>query len=168
MISEADGVVTFNGDKFDLPKLNGEFLLLGLAPPPPVTSIDVYKTVRNKLGLVSNKLAFVGPFLSVGAKVKHEGFSLWSKVNDGDPKAQARMERYCKQDVRLLEKVYKKIRPYITNHPHLAETGSTACGACGSFKTQKRGFRRTKAFHIQRIQCTNCGAWQDGSRKKAV
>lgn len=34
LLTEADAVVTYNGDKFDLPKLLGEFVLLGLAPPP--------------------------------------------------------------------------------------------------------------------------------------
>jgi uncharacterized protein YprB with RNaseH-like and TPR domain len=46
LLSEADAVVTYNGDKFDLPKLRGEFLLANLLPPPPLTSIDIYKTVR--------------------------------------------------------------------------------------------------------------------------
>ena len=168
LISDADGVVTYNGDKFDLPKLNGEFLLAGLAPPPPVTSIDVYKTVRYKLGFLNNRLAFIGPLLKVGAKVKHEGFELWAKVNQGDEKAQKKMEKYCGQDVKLLEKVYKKIRPYINNHPHMAMVGRGSCGACQSKHLQSRGFRRTKAFRIQRLQCQTCGSWQDGVRQKAA
>jgi DNA polymerase elongation subunit (family B) len=32
MMEEADAVVTYNGDKFDLPKLQGEFLLHGFGP----------------------------------------------------------------------------------------------------------------------------------------
>ncbi len=166
LISEADAVVTYNGDKFDIPKLTGEFLTAGLAPPPPVTSIDVYKTVRYKFGLLSNRLAFVGPFLKVGAKIKHEGFELWSKVNEGDERARAKMTKYCKQDVNLLERVYLKIRPYIRNHPHMGKIGSTACGACGSHKVQSRGIRRTRAMQIQRLHCQNCGAWFDGKKKR--
>lgn len=167
LLTEADAVVTYNGDKFDLPRLHGDFVNAGLAPPPPQTSIDVYKTVK-KLGMTSGKLDFVGPFLKVGKKIKHEGFSLWSKVLDGDPAARNRMQKYCLQDVKLLEKVYKRLRPYIRNHPHLSleETVGGACGACGSHKTQKRGFRRTKFFRIQRIQCQDCGSWSDGTRQK--
>lgn len=164
MISEADAVVTYNGDKFDLPKLQGEFLLMGLPSPPPVTSIDVYKAVR-KLGFISNKLAFIGPLLKMGGKIKHEGFDLWTKVIDGDEKAQRMMSRYCVQDVRLLEKVYRKILPFIKNHPHLGTT-KHECGACGSNNTQSRGFRRTKHFRIQRIQCQDCGSWSEGTRSK--
>jgi hypothetical protein len=163
LISVADAVVTYNGDKFDLPKLKGEFLLDGLPPPPPVTSIDVVKQVR-KFGFIINRLAFIGPLLRVGAKVKHEGFELWVKVINGDASAQAKMEKYNKQDVVLLEKLYLKIRPYITNHPHLGSE-KRECGACGSNKVQSRGFRRTKHFRIQRLHCQNCGAWQEGKRE---
>lgn len=167
LLSEADGVVTYNGDKFDLPKLRGEFLLAGLPPPPPVTSIDVYKAVR-RLGFLSNKLAFIGPLLTGEGKVKHEGHDLWVNVMAGDEKAQGKMRRYCEQDVKLLEKVYARIMPYIANHPHMGLTTPASCGACGSLSMQSRGFRRTKASRIQRMQCTACGSWQDGSRTKAA
>lgn len=165
LMSEADAIVTYNGDRFDIPKLRGEFVLEGLLPPPPLTSIDVLKSVK-KLGFQSNKLAYVGPLLKVGQKVDNEGFGLWSAVIDGDGDAQERMKTYCIGDVLLLEEVYDKLRPYIVNHPHMGDIGAGACGACGSHQLQKRGFRRTKSFMIQRMQCTTCGAWQDGARKK--
>lgn len=166
MMLEADAVVTYNGDKFDLPKLQGEFLLHGFAPLPPLTSIDVVKSVR-KLGFFVNRLAFIGPFLGVGAKVKHEGFDLWVKVMNGDEKAQRKMAKYCKQDVILLERLYQKVLPYIRNHPHLG-LNKHECGACGSNNTQSRGYRRTKTMRIQRIQCMSCGSWQDGKREKVI
>lgn len=164
-ISHADAVVTFNGDRFDLPKLEGEFVLHGFEPAPPCTSIDCYKAVK-KLGLFMNKLAFVGPFLGLGKKLEHEGFNLWKKVMDGDPKAQDRMAKYCGQDVTLLEKLYLKLRPYIRNHPHMGKVAAQECGACGSKHVHSRGTRRTRAYKIQRLQCQDCGAWQDGVRKK--
>lgn len=162
LIGQADAVVTYNGDKFDLPKLSGEFLLEGLPPPATVASIDVVKHVR-KMGFLLNRLAFIGPLLRVGGKVKHEGFELWAKVLKGDEKARQKMEKYNIQDVILLEKLYLKIRPYIKNHPHLG-LDKRECGACGSNKVHARGYRRTKAFKIQRLQCQDCGAWQDGKK----
>jgi hypothetical protein len=163
LLSEADAVISYNGDKFDLPKLQGEFLTAGLPPPPPPTSIDVYKAVK-KLGLLSNKLAFVGPLVTGDDKLKHEGFRLWTAVINGDAAAQKKMQRYCCQDVRLLAKVYEKIKAYIPNHPRLGFTPGSACGACGSTRTQRRGVRRTKASFIARIQCLDCGSWSDGTR----
>jgi hypothetical protein len=163
LLSEADAVVTYNGDKFDLPKLNGEFILDGLGPVPPVASIDVVKTVK-KMGFLMNRLAFIGPLLRVGQKVKHEGFELWAKVLEGNDKARAKMQKYNEQDVVLLEKLYNKVRPFIKNHPQL-RNGET-CPACESTKTQKRGFRFTRFFRIQRNQCTDCGHWFETTRQK--
>lgn len=166
LLSEADAVVTYNGDRFDLPKLQGEFLLYSLTPPPPPTSIDLYKTVK-KLGFIMNKLSYIGPLLNIGEKMKHEGFKLWRLVMEGDTKAQTRMKRYCLQDVKLTEELYNKVRAYIKNHPHLGtEAGAETCGACGSSKLHSRGYRRTRMYRIQRLQCQNCGSWQDGRREK--
>ena len=166
MMSEADAVVTYNGDSFDLKKLNGEFALSGLPPLPPLTSIDVLKTVK-KLGLISNKLAFVGPLFRLGSKVDTGGFDLWKDVINGEEKAQTKMGKYCVQDVRLLEKLYKRLRAYMPNHPHMGST-KKECGACGSNHVQSRGYRRTKHFRIQRVQCQSCGSWHDGARSKVV
>lgn len=165
MMSHADAIVTYNGDKYDLPKLQGEFLLNGLGPTPPCTSIDVLKAVK-KFGFFMNRLGFVGPLLSLGSKIEHEGFSLWSKVDNGDETAQKKMAKYCVQDVKLLEKLYLRVRPFIRNHPHMGKVGANECGACGSTHVQSRGTRRTRAYKIQRLQCQDCGSWQDGVRKK--
>lgn len=165
MISHADAVITYNGDKYDNRKLEGEFLLHGLKPPPPITSIDCLKAVK-KFGFFMNRLGFVAPFLGLGKKKEHEGMPLWVKCMAGDVKAQHRMSRYCIQDVRLLEKLYLKIRPFIRNHPHLGRIGQHQCGACGSKHLQSRGTRRTRAFKIQRLHCVDCGSWQDGTRSK--
>lgn len=166
--SEADAICGYNNNKFDNKKLQGEFLKEGMPPPPPASSIDLYLTVRGQFGFDSNKLDHVASLLGLGNKLKHDGHTLWSSVLQGCPKAQAKMERYCKQDVRLTERVYHKLRPYIRNHPHLGYTSPVACGACGSYRTQKRGVRRTKASIIERIQCQNCGSWLDGRRSKAI
>lgn len=165
LLSEADAVITYNGDKFDLPKLMGEFAKRGLGSPGPITSIDLYKTGR-KLGYISNKLEHLSEQLGVGSKVKHEGFRMWRRVDEGDPKAQRKMERYNKQDTRLLGRVYKKLIPFIKNHPYLGMGKSDACPACQSSRIQRRGVRRTKSFIIERIHCQACGAWSDGVRSK--
>lgn len=164
LLNEADAVVTYNGDKYDLPKLRGTIVLAGLNPPAPPTSIDLIKSVK-KFGFVMNRLAFIGPKLGVGRKMKHEGFRLWRSVMEGDPKAQARMKKYCIQDVKVLVGLYNRIKPFITNHPHLGDEKG-ACGSCGSNHVQSRGWRRTKFFKVQRIQCMDCGSWQEGTRVK--
>lgn len=167
LLNEADAVATYNGASFDLPKLQGEFLLAGMTAAPPVTQIDIYKSVR-KLGYVSNKLDYIAPLLGLGGKVKHEGLELWLKVMAGDAAAQKRMARYCAGDVKLTEAVYEKVRGFIPDHPHMGLNNHDNCGACGSSRLQARGFRRTKASIIQRLHCQACGNWQSGRREKAA
>lgn len=171
LMSKADALVTYNGDSFDLRKLNGEFLLVGLSPLPPMPSIDLYKTARG-FGLMSGKLDYMLRFYNIGQKMKHAGFPLWRKVMEGDDKAWRKMGRYNAQDVRETEKFYLFIRPYIKTHPYLgpvdkaAREGTPECPRCGSHKHQFRGKRRTKAFLIQRIQCLGCGGWYEGKKEK--
>jgi len=167
MLAAADAVVTYNGDKFDLPKLNGAFAQHDIPSPGPITSIDLYKTVR-KLGFQSNKLEFVAPLLGVGKKTDTGGFQLWADVEAGCPKAQRLMARYNKQDTRLLEGLYKKLRPFIKNHPYLGVGGVNEGPACGSKHIQRRGVRRTKSFFVERLHCQDCGSWGDGAKSKVT
>lgn len=164
LLSEADAVVTYNGDRFDLPKINGEFVSAGLNPVPPIPSIDLYRTVK-KLGYQSSKLLFVAKYLGIGQKVDTHGFKLWADVMAGAEGAWAKMLRYNKQDVALLEKLYTKLRPYIKAHPAL-HTHNENCPVCGAAKVQRRGSRHTKAFTIERLHCQGCGTWFDGRRSR--
>lgn len=164
--SEADAVCGYNNDRFDNKKMRWQFIKNGMEPPPPVASIDLYKTVSQQFGPDSKKLDHVAAELGVGSKLEHEGHALWTRCLNGDEKALRTMERYNKQDVRLTEKVYKKLRPYIKNHPHLGIGNSDACPACGSLNVQKRGHAFTRCYEVQRLQCTDCAHWYQGKRTK--
>lgn len=161
LLTEADAVVTYNGDRYDIPKITGEIFLAGLAPPPKVASIDLIKTVK-RFGLNMNRMAYIGPLFGLGQKTKHEGFMLWRDVMDGKEAAQKKMKRYCIQDVRITDKMYKKILPFIVNHPAIRNGDN--CPACTSPKTQKRGFRFTRFFKYQRNQCQDCSHWFETTR----
>ena len=163
LLTEADAVVTYNGVRYDIPKITGEIVLAGLAPPPKVAQIDLLKTVQ-KFGFNMNRLGYVGPLLGLGKKEKHEGFMLWREVLEGKPKAQAKMQKYCIKDVKLTVQLYNKIKPFIQDHPVL-RTGD-GCPACSSTKTQKRGPRVTRHYRIQRNQCTDCGHWFETTKTR--
>jgi DNA polymerase elongation subunit (family B) len=165
MMEEADVIVGFNSDKFDIPKLMGEGLLHGIPPVAPTTSIDLYKAIK-KFGFFRNSLGFIAPFLGIGKKMEHEGMALWIKVINGDEKAQRRMGRYCGQDVRLTGRLYLKIRPYIRNHPYLGKAGAAECPSCGGKHSHSRGSVRTRFFQKQRLQCQDCGHWYHGRQTK--
>lgn len=161
---EADAVVGYNNDKFDNKKLRTEYIKEGLDPPGPVTSIDLYKTVRSQFSFDSGKLDHVAQALGLGSKVKHEGFDLWRKVEHGDPKAQRMMERYCKQDVRLTELLYDKLRPWMMNHPRLLDFPAESCPSCRSVAVQRRGYNRNRTSKTERLMCMSCAAWFTGRR----
>lgn len=170
LIERADAVVSKNGIKFDIPWIRTELLRLRMQPLPALTHIDLEKAARAYFRFLSNKLDFIGQYLAEGGKVEHEGFKLWRKVMDGDPVARRRMLRYCAGDLKLTERVYKRMRPHIENHPAIRAVGATGCPKCGSKKTQKRGVRYTACFEIQRHQCMNpkCRGWFSGKRKKVA
>lgn len=163
VLSEADAVITYNGNKFDLPTLNREFLLAGLTPPSPSKSIDLYRTVRKQFKFVSNKLDFVCQQLGLGSKTHHKGMDLWTGVEAGNRKDQRTMEVYNKQDVFLLEKLYNRLLPWIPNHPstpvHDGLTDAPRCPTCSSTHVQRRGYHVTKIGKYHRVHCQDCGSW---------
>jgi hypothetical protein len=165
LMAKADAIITYNGNKFDLPKIKGEGILLGLPPLPPTPSIDLYTTCR-RLGYPSGKLAFVARHLGLGAKGQHAGFDTWVGAMEGIESDQMVMERYNKQDVRLLERLYRVLLPHIKNHPYLGTGERPECPHCGSTNIQKRGVRRTRTAFVEKIHCQACGAWSSGASRK--
>ena len=167
LINEADAVISYNGEKFDLPTLSREFVRLGAPPPDDAKSIDLYKVVRSRFKFASNKLDFVARELGLGAKLPHKGMALWQGVMEGNEKDQRVMERYNIQDVRLTERLYKRLLPWIRNHPNFAlytEDDRPVCTNCGSHKVWKIGKetvkKKTQAY--QRYRCKSCGTEMRG------
>lgn len=164
VFEEADAIITYNGNRFDLPTLNKEFLLSGYTPPAPYKSIDLYRTVRSKFRFASNKLDHIAQQLGLGSKTAHYGFQMWIDVMNGDPKAQRLMAKYNKQDVTLLEEVYNVVLPWIHNHPnHSHSSGTHVCPNCGGNHLQHRGFSISATGRHQRYQCQDCGKWSKSS-----
>lgn len=169
VLDEADAVVGYNSNAFDIPHLNREFIEAGLLPPSPYAKIDLYQTVRSKFRFISGKLAWVVKTLDLGGKMAHEGFGLWRKVLEGDEMAQRKMAAYCGQDVRITESLYKEIKPWITNHPNEAlHAGKAhACPKCGSTAVVKRGIQQTSVSAFQRYQCNGCGSYSRSGKRIA-
>lgn len=165
LLDEADVVVHYNGLKFDIPVLNKEFIKAGYAPPAPYKQVDCLKEVRRLFRFEINKLDFVVQALKIGAKVEHEGFTLWVKCMEGDPVAWKKMERYNRQDVKLLEALYLRLRPWMNRHPNAgAHDDIECCPKCGSEKYQQRGWAVTQMMKYRRYQCQKCGGWFRGNK----
>lgn len=165
-LDEADAVVGFNHEAFDMRKLQGQFALEGIHLPKPPTNIDIFKTAR-KMGFPSSKLDYLSQAFGIGSKVKHPGFEMWRDVYNGCPKAQAKMAKYCAGDVRLTEQLYLRFLPYLDNYPHLRERSGHSCPKCCQPLTSQ-GWKRTKHYKVQSLKCTSCGSWSQGRRERVA
>jgi uncharacterized protein YprB with RNaseH-like and TPR domain len=166
LFNEADIIIGHNGDSFDIKKSQARFIHYGLPPVPPVKTIDTLKLCRKYFKFSTNKLDAVGKLLGVGRKEKTGGFDLWLDCLAGDPKAWKRMKKYNKQDVVLLEAVYEKLRPWMTNHPNTNsfEDRHYLCEVCGSAHFHKKGVEVTKTSRYIRLHCQGCGKWKRGDK----
>lgn len=165
LLDEADAVIHYNGARFDVPTLNKEFLTHGMHPPKPYHQIDLLKTIRKEFRLHSNKLDEVLRHLGMQTKVSHKGMELWAECMENDPKAWKQMERYNRRDVAIMEGLYKRILPWIKNHPNHAlylDDTRPCCPNCGSRKVKKDGTRTTKTQKYQQYKCGDCGTWIKG------
>lgn len=161
LLNEADCVVHFNGMKFDIPTLNGEFAAAGIEPPAPYAQVDLMRVVKQAFRLASNKLDYVARHLGLSGKLKHKGMELWRGCMAGDAGAWRVMEAYNKRDVTMLEPVYYKLLPWITGHPNhgLEHLGDHVCPNCGSKDLVRQGYRRTTTRVYRQYQCRSCGKW---------
>lgn len=166
ILDGADIIVGHNIDRFDIRKINARFLYHGLALPSTYKTVDTLKIARKMFQLNSNKLGHIAKHLGIGDKVNTGGFQLWLDCMAGNTPAWNLMKKYNKHDTDLTEQVYKKLRPFSTNHPNLNVLKGTThnCSNCGSNSIQKRGFTITKTNKYQRYQCQSCGSWSTGER----
>lgn len=166
MLDEADVVITYNGNSFDLPTLNREFLKLRMKPPAPYKSLDLYQTVRRKFRFASNKLDDVLKELGFSGKTNHAGLTMWFNCMQGDKSSWAQMEEYNTNDVTELEELYGVVLPWITNHPNRSiDADRPCCTNCGSTRVQRRGDRPYRIGVYARYQCSKCGHWMRGSKR---
>lgn len=162
IFDKAEIVVAHNLNSFDYKWVYGRFAIHGMTPPSPCKQIDTLLISRAKFRFNSNRLNDLSKYFGLGEKVDTGGIDLWYNcIEKNDKKSWDLMCKYNKQDVILLEKVYLKLLPFITNHPNLGliEGNEHACPNCGSTHVQRRGFEFTRASKSQRWQCQDCASW---------
>lgn len=156
----ADEIVGHNGDKFDLAWIRTRCLFHRIDMFPTYTTIDTLKISRSKFKFNSNKLDYIAKFLGVGEKIKTD-YGMWKDIMLNKCKvSMAKMVKYCKMDVVVLEKVYKELSVHILPKTHYgvifgADRGS--CPECGSDELIRKCLR-TLASGTKKIQyqCKTC------------
>lgn len=168
LLDEADIVVHFNGSTFDMPHMRREFVKREMQPYSPVQEVDLCSIAKRRFRFMSNKLAYVTDYLGLPQKAGNEGHGLWAKCLRPDvpeairEKAWRDMERYCKQDVRILEPLDDRIRPWARSAPNLGlfnPEGGDLCPRCGKDDKVRQGFAYTNVSAFQQYQCKACGHW---------
>jgi hypothetical protein len=160
VLSDADVIVAHNGDRFDLPWLNGRFLFHKMPPLPLMRSVDTLKVAKRAFSLNSNRLDYLGKFLGVGGKTTTPA-GLWLQVLKGDAKAINTMVAYNKRDVTLLEDVFLRLRPYVPDFLNREFFGGdqNACPKCGSKNVERRGYKAALTQIYQQFFCRDCQGW---------
>lgn len=157
LIDEADYVIGFNSDSFDLKRIRGYFAIAGMKPPSPVKSIDLMKTIRT-FGFESSSLDYsCRMFHTEHQKLVDIGAGGWEEVMAGDPEARRMMRRYCTHDVRATTDLYLAILPWIKNHPIMNfDSESLSCPRCGSLDFTDNGTVQTTSIKYESHRCSSC------------
>ena len=171
LLNETDAVVHFNGERFDMPRVNAEFMQRGFGPPAPYKQIDIYKLLKRVVSFPSMKLAYLAPALGSGEKMKHSGFDLWIRCMNGDPEAWEEMKKYNIIDTKITAQTYLDVRPWLPGLPSEgAANGADVCPDCETAEfLVKEGFAITATGKYQRFNCSpisgGCGRWSRSSRR---
>lgn len=160
VLREADMWVTHYGSRFDVPYLQARLLYHKLPILPNIQHVDTWRIARYKMKLNSNRLASITGFFGFEEKTPLTG-PIWVRAAAGHKPSIKYVEQHCKQDVLVLEQVYKKIRPLSTTHPSIAlmNGDEIGCPNCGSKKVHRRGDYLSRLHRYQRFCCQACGAW---------
>jgi hypothetical protein len=170
LMSGADAIVVHNGISYDFKKAGARFLYHGLPPVPPFKQIDTLRILRKHFRLDSNRLDSAAQFLGLGRKLAHEGKNTWLGCMRGDPKAWKIMRKYNAHDVKLLQALYNRVKPWAASsalpNVNLFTGNAYGCPFCRSSNIKKRGLAYTRTTTHQRYRCDHCRAWHAGERLK--
>lgn len=166
LFDKADAIVAHNGDKFDRKKSNQRFLKWGFTPPSPYQNIDTKKIATTNFSHFSNALKELGRVHELGDKEHHTGFELWRECMRGNPDFWKVMEKYNRQDVVLLEKVYNIMLPWMNGPGKQTKVnqgfwhgGKMVCPTCGHDHLTQNGYHRTSVSSFPAYRCDRCGAY---------
>lgn len=175
ILNDTDEVVAHNGDNFDIKWFRTRCLYFGAELTPYITSIDTLKEARRLFRFNSNRLDYVGKYLGVGQKID-TGFDLWREiVLNNSPVAMKKMVKYCKQDVKLLEEVFTKMKSFTKHKTHISVQMNRPkyhCPECLSDHTviQKTRYNASGAKRFL-MNCVTCHRYftvpEIGAKKRA-
>lgn len=162
LMDEADIIVSQNGKRFDIKKINARLLKHKLKRPSSFRQIDTLEIKKRLFALTSNKLAYSSSeFCSTYKKLEHKkypGVELWKECLKGNKDAWREMQKYNKHDVLALEELYKVLRSWdnTINFDVYHDKTQNVC-SCGSNKIRNKGYIYNNSGKFTRFKCLSCG-----------
>jgi DNA polymerase elongation subunit (family B) len=160
LLDEADIVISQNGRKFDVPKINARLFEHKIPKPTSFRHIDTYLISRSHFAFTSNKLAYLTSKFTKHEKLKHSkfpGISLWLECClNKNKKAFAEMKKYNVMDTVVLQEIYELLAPW-DNSLNFTMYGDKETCSCGNSEFKASGYYYTNSCVYQKFQCTKCG-----------
>jgi predicted SprT family Zn-dependent metalloprotease len=162
LMEQADIIVTQNGKKFDIKKINAKIIEYSLKPAKRCQQFDTRMEAKKLYNFPSYSLEYMSKKLNKKyTKLKHKKFpgqELWTECLNNNPKAWKEMAKYNKWDVLATEELFIKMRPYSNaiNWCVYYGTDELICG-CGSAKFNDNGHNYTATGKFKRYSCAKCG-----------
>jgi hypothetical protein len=167
LLDEADIVVAQNGAAFDIKRINARMIVEGLPPYSPIRIIDTKLVAKKHFAFSSNRQEWLARYLAGSNKYKHGKMEMedWIGCLADDPTSWSKMKKYNINDVKDCHDIYKRMRPWIDQHPNLGAYTSAqdpVCPKCGSKKVEARGTRSLQQGMYTRFFCQDCRGWSRG------
>jgi hypothetical protein len=168
ILDAANIVVAQNGTSFDIKKINARLLMHEYERYSPIRIVDTLTASKRHFAFTSNKLEWLAKHLTDSKKNEHKefpGFELWVQCMADNPRAWKELKRYNIDDVVATEKLYKRLRPWIENHPNIPAysiSEAVACPKCASTNLIKSKNRITQQGSYIQYQCKDCGGYARG------
>lgn len=164
VMNEADEIVAHYGDGFDVPWIRTRAMFHGVVG-------GIWKTVDTKAWaskyffLPSNKLDAIAKYLGIGTKIRTE-YDLWRDITFRDSsEALAKMVKYNKHDVELLEEVFHYLSKFCSPHTHLGVLEGKpkwTCPRCSGDTVHRVNIRASTTGTVKHeMHCRNeqCGGY---------
>lgn len=164
LLQDADIVVGHNVDKFDIRQIRKRCLFHGFEPLKPFQTVDTLKLARQIGDFEANDLRYLARFFGMDQKGESPD---WDKISDGDESELRKCIEYNKQDIRVTEAVYLKLRPWAKNRPNVSlftkGIDHNVCPVCnGNIKPDEPFYTSTRKYNGYRCQNAACGTYIKG------
>lgn len=164
ILEDADVIIGHNSKGFDLKYINTRLLIHGMHPITHKSHIDTYHDIaRHYIKVRSRKLGTLARTFDLPVQKGHMDFPKdWNNVIVRKKGAMAKMLKYNKGDVIVLELLYEKLCELLPNPPHMGllrglSKKQISCKFCGSEHVHGNGYRFATNTVTHRLRCADCG-----------